>query len=175
MVTLKDNMQELFSSLEAVMVNEFRLSQSLCTLTQEERQALLDGKVEVITAITEKKEAVLDELGRAEDIRQKVTEQLIRLSGMGEYVENLAQLLPRIESPVAERIGRLREGILSLQGEIREMNRGNYALATLNLERLGALQNFLINLYSTNSTFYQPAGAANRAQSTTTISMDHRA
>lgn len=176
MIAPKDTLQELLASMESVMVTEFRLCQSLRTLTQEERQALLDGKVEELTALTEKKEAILDELSRSEEIRQRLADQMVRLSGLGEEVKTLSDLLPRLDSPVTERLSRLREGILTLQAEVRELNRGNYALATLNLERLGALQNFLVNLYSTNTSYYAPSGSpSGHGNLPTSISMDHRA
>jgi len=171
--TTKEVPEELLFSMEALMVNEFRSLQSLRTITQDERQILLDGNGNALMPLIEKKEALLDEINRLEVTRRTLADKIAQLSGIGE-IKNLSDLLNQVNLSASERIIRLRDGILALQGEIRELNRGNYALATLNLERLGALQGFIVNLFTTSS-FYQPISTAPAVQQSANWGMDQRA
>ncbi len=59
----KETPQEIMSAMEAIMVNEFRVCQSLLTLLQQERQALVQKDVETLSHLVEQKESLLDELG----------------------------------------------------------------------------------------------------------------
>lgn len=154
----KETPQEIMSAMEAVMVNEFRVCQSLLTVLQQERQALIQKDVDTLTHLIEQKESLLDELGSGEESRRS---QMDKLAYTNESIEgsiSLTELLRRLQLTVSERIYRLQEGIYALQGKIRELNRANNALAEMNLERITALQEYLVTLYSSPS-YYQPAGA----------------
>ncbi|MEI8131906.1 MAG: flagellar protein FlgN [Leptolinea sp.] len=154
----KETPHEIMSAMEAVMVNEFRVCQSLLTVLQQERQALIQKDADTLSNLIEQKESLLDELGSGEESRRSQMEKLAQTSGSNEGVTNLTDLLHRLQLTVSERIYRLQEGIYALQSKIRELNRANHALAEMNLERITALQEYLVTLYSSPS-FYQPSGA----------------
>lgn len=174
MSTVKDLPEELLFSIEAIMVNQFRVCQSLRTLTQEERQVLLELNADALMPLVEKKEALLDELGKLEDTRRMLTDKLAQLLTISSENDNLSEILARVKSPAAERVNRIREGILAIQGEISEMNKGNFALASLNLERLGAIQGLLVNLFSSPQC-YQPDSAVPPVEPPASWGMDHKA
>lgn len=154
----KETPQEIMSAIEAIMVNQFRVCQSLLTVLQEERQALIQKNADTLIHLIEQKESLLDELGSGEETRRSQMEKLAQTNGSIEPAVSLTDLLRRLQLTASERIYRLQEGIYALQSKIRELNRANHALAEMNLERISALQEYLVTLYSSPS-FYQPTGA----------------
>ncbi|HEX7555304.1 MAG TPA: flagellar protein FlgN [Leptolinea sp.] len=154
----KETPQEIMSAIEAIMVNEFRVCQSLLTVLQQERQALIQKDVDTLSRLVEQKESLLDELGSNEESRRSNMKKLALNSGIKEEVLGLTDLLRRLQLTASERIYRLQEGIFALQSKIRELNRANHALAEMNLERIKALQEYLVNLF-TSPSFYQPSAA----------------
>jgi flagellar biosynthesis/type III secretory pathway chaperone len=152
----KETPQEIMSAMEAVMVNEFRVCQSLLTVLQLERQALVQKDVEALSKLVEQKESLLDELGTNEESRRSHMEKLAQNSGLQNEVMGLTDLLRRLQLTASERLYRLQEGIVALQSKIRELNRANLALAQMNLERITALQEYLVSLFSSPS-YYQPS------------------
>jgi hypothetical protein len=123
--------------------------------------------------IVEKKEMLLDEISKLDSNRSQLTEKLEAHFSMQGRPATLNELLANIKFPVAERIHRLREGILAIQSEIRDLNLGNHALATLSMERLGALQGFLTKLF-TNSNQYQPRNLTPVSETVASWGMDTR-
>jgi flagellar biosynthesis protein FlgN len=154
----KETPQEIMSAMEAGMVNEFRVCQSLLTVLQQERQALIQKDADTLTHLIEQKEGLLDELGSGEESRRSNMEKLAQTHGSVEGITSLTDLLRRLQITASERVYRLQEGIYALQSKIRELNRANHALAEMNLERISALQEYLVSLYSSPS-YYQPTGA----------------
>jgi flagella synthesis protein FlgN len=154
----KETPQEIMSAMEAVMVNEFRVCQSLLTVLQQERQALIQKDADTLSRLVEQKEGLLDELGNGEEARRSNMEKLAQTNGSIESATSLTELLRRLQLTASERVYHLQEGIYALQSKIRELNRANLALAEMNLERITALKEYLVSLY-TSPSFYQPSGA----------------
>jgi flagellar biosynthesis/type III secretory pathway chaperone len=149
--------QELQGSLEDLLVREFRACQALCTFTKEERKALTIDDVNQLAELVEKKEALIDEIGLVEESRRTVVQELAAETGAPEQGGTLAELLPRLDPAVAGRLGRLREGILALSGEVRDLTSGNLALTATAIDRIDAVQSFLLSLCQPQIT-YQPPG-----------------
>lgn len=157
----KETPQEIMSAMEAVMVNEFRVCQSLLTVLQEERQALVQKDVETLSQLVEQKESLLDELGSNEETRRSCMEKLAQKSDARNDAMDLMGLLRNLQLTASERLYRLQEGIEALQSKIRELNRANMALAQMNLERITALQEYLVSLF-TSPSYYQPSSGSSQ-------------
>jgi len=152
----KQTLQDLFDSLEAVLVNTFRLCESLHKITRRERQALLENKADDLLVITREKSDVVTEMESNEEARQVISKELADLLGLEGKVQSLSDLLGKVDNTVdISKILRIQQGILTLQAEIREVNNGNYALATLNLQRLDAVQEYILGLF-TPPVYYRP-------------------
>lgn len=145
-MTVNPQLEEALHQIEADMVNQFRVVQALRALVQEEREDLVQRNAARLTDSVEKKESLLDELGRLEERRRQHTIKAAELCGLKDEDGSLNNLLAVLKDPMVERINHLREGFMTIQAELREINQGNYALAMLNLERLEALQGFLVDL-----------------------------
>jgi len=166
--------QDLIGSLEAVLVNMFRLSESLFEITKEERQALLEGKIDTLTNLASKKETILNDIESNDEPRRRITSQLAELKGLDPAKANLSDILAKIDDVDISQIVRLQQGILALQAEIREVNNGNYALATLNLQRLDAVQSYILSLL-TPANYYRPTVPLPTVEPPASWGMDRRA
>jgi len=168
-------LKQLLDALEASLVKVFRYCQSLFTLVKNERQILIEGRANELEAISTQKQKILDEMENAEQTRQKITGQISRLCGISHPVENLSDLLSDLEFERKQEVKRLQQGILALQTDIREINNGNYALATLNLQHLESVQGFLVNLIYAPSSYYGPTNAPKITEPPSSWGMDHKA
>ena len=96
----KQSLQDLVDSLEAILVNTFRLCESLHQITQQERQALLEAKTDDLNRIVQQKEGIVAEVESNEKARQVVAKQLVQLLGLGDDVQSLSDLLTHIDNQV---------------------------------------------------------------------------
>ncbi len=151
----KETTQQLFHGLEAVIVNQFRISQNLLAIVQNERQALVKSDIDLLNKLVEEKELLMDEMGQCENTRKGVCENIAVMNGFPETTR-MSDLLEKFQSVTVDRIKRLHEGIITVQTMIKEINQGNESLANINIERLDSLQGFLLSLF-TPSSYYQPS------------------
>jgi flagellar biosynthesis/type III secretory pathway chaperone len=152
----KQTLQDLFDSLEAILVNTFRLCESLHQITRRERQSLLDSKVDDLIAITREKSEIVTEMESNEEARQVIIRELAQMLGFDSKVVNLNELIAKVDNSIdTSKVSRIQQGIITLQAEIREVNNGNYALATLNVQRLEAVQEYIVGLF-TPPVYYRP-------------------
>jgi flagellar biosynthesis/type III secretory pathway chaperone len=149
--------QALLIDLEGLLAREFRACQSLQSLTKEERAALIRNDTRALLAIVDEKEALLDELGRIEDDRRMTVLELDRLLDARLDPPSVGGLLPMLDTTLADSLQRLCEGIAAVGGQIRETNHGNQALAVSALERMDAVQIFLLSFFQ-SPCGYQPLG-----------------
>jgi flagellar biosynthesis/type III secretory pathway chaperone len=105
----RETTQEIMSAIEAIMVNEFRVCQSLLTVLQQERQALVQKDVETLSNLVDQKESLLDELGSDEESRRSLLEKLAQNYGLEKEVLGLTDILRRLQMTASERVYRLQE------------------------------------------------------------------
>jgi flagellar biosynthesis/type III secretory pathway chaperone len=152
-----DKKQDLLNTLEDLLVREFRACQVLYDLSREERAAISNHDITRMLCLVEDKEAVLDELSSLDDSRRMTSQEMGSLLGLAVHAPTVADLLPALSVENASRIGRLREGILTVMDKVRDLNRGNHALASGELERADSVQAFLLSLVQPPVT-YGPLG-----------------
>lgn len=150
----------LATTLEDLLVREFRTCQSLHQLTKEERQALSQNDLAGLEVILEQKEVVLDELGQIEDRRRMVTQSLGDQVGLKDPNPTITAICQRFNNEMGQRIKRLKDGISALAEEIKVLTSGNHALAMITLERVDALQTLLIDSLRPSLTYDRPGTKA---------------
>jgi flagellar biosynthesis/type III secretory pathway chaperone len=165
---------EHLNALEDVLVKEFRLCQNLHALTKDERAALAKNDVSSLLTLVERKEALLDELGQLDDSRRTLTQETSQQLGLNIESPTLTDILPAIDLDSATRLGHLREGILALMNEVKDLTHGNRALAVTALERTDAVQAFLLSLYQTPAG-YRPQNVPASREPTLSWEVDHTA
>ncbi len=163
----------LLTSLESLLVKEFRTLQTLLALTREERVALTAYDCETLLTLVEQKEILLDELGRMDHQRQTTFHELMQMARQRFPFPDPADLLAALDATAADRIARLQEGMTVVSAKIRELTPGNQVLAASAMERLDATQTFLLRLFQPPPA-YQPAYYAPALQPAITFDLDHR-
>lgn len=150
-----EKLQEHLTILENVLVKEFRACQALHELTKEERLVLTSKDISGLLTLVEHKEAVLDEMSQLEDRRRMVVPQLAEIVGLQSQSPTLADVLIEIDNEYSDRLERLREGIVVLSGGIRNITCSNRTLAIAGLERVDAVQSFLLDLFQPLANYSQ--------------------
>ncbi len=161
----------LLTSLESLLVKEFRALQNLFALTRDERTALTAYNCEALLLLVEQKEILLDELGRLDSQRKSTFHELSQ--SIGQRFPTPSELLATLDAATADRITRLQEGMTVIAEKIRELTPGNQVLAASAMERLDATQTFLLKLFQP-PTGYQPAYYTPALQPAITFDLDHR-
>jgi len=142
--------QTLLDELEGLFIKEFRTCQTLYTLTQEERKALIGDDVVRLPALTNEKGVMLDRFSMLEESKFELLHQLGVVSdGASKRLQalRLVDFLTIIDEGSARRLLRIQEGILILQTQVRDLARGNRSLAANAVKRTSSLQAHLLNMY----------------------------
>lgn len=170
---MMDFVQENIAIIEDLLVKEFRTCQNLKSLIDNEREAMFNGGVERIMEIVEQKETLLDELEHLEEKRRAIVPDLADCLGLSTREGNILEIIHALDPENAGRLNRLREGILALVANIRDLTHGNRALAISALQRADALQAFLLHLFEPYK-HYQPPGIAHSRETTVSWDIDHK-
>jgi len=155
--------QTLLDELEGLFIKEFRTCQTLYTLTQEERTALIRDDVSCLPALTNQKGVMLDRFSMLEESKYELLHQLgVGSDGASKRLQalRLVDFLTIIEEGSARRLLRIQEGILILQTQVRDLARGNRSLAASALKRTSSLQAHLLNMCWAPQEGAPPTGAA---------------
>jgi flagellar biosynthesis/type III secretory pathway chaperone len=150
--------RSLIVSLEDILVQEFRAVQTLITITRDERQHLPTTDADILMALVEKKENLLDEMGLLEEKRRTTIQEIAASFGVQMKTSSVKELFPYLDPGTEGRLNRLSEGIASLVTQARDLNHGNHAMAGTSIEWLESTRAFLYGHYQ-NQVSYQPPGA----------------
>lgn len=159
------------SLLEQTLVREFRTCQHLLALVKQERTAMITNDSHSLLDLLERKEALLDEIGRLEDQRRMYIQSVSTALDMPSETPTLLQLAERLAPENAIRITNIYQGIETLLGQVRSLNHGNRALALSALEWIDAAQAFLLHLYHPQRE-YAPSGRLASYGTPATLELD---
>jgi hypothetical protein len=165
----KDEVRSALAALESALVEEFRALQAFAALTRAERRALADGDWRALQAVLPRKEAGQADLARLEAARSAAMGAWAQAAGLDELPGTLAEALPQLEPATGRRLSNLRQGILTLASELRELTRGNQALAASALQRVAAVREFVLDLNPPNEGYQPFRAGAPRSESILTL------
>lgn len=165
---------ESLNTLEEIMVKEFRVCQTLQSLTKDERVALSSNDASQLLALVEKKEATLDELGQIDEARRMIVQEIGSGLGLPSSSPTVADILRVLDADYARRLKHLHEGIVALMNDVRDLTHGNRTLAKVALERSDAVQAFLLSLFDV-PTGYKPPTIPTTRQSSIAWELDKAA
>ncbi len=131
--------------IERALAGEFRLYQKLLDVTRRERKALTGGGLLPLSDVIAEKERLIDELHGLELAREDAVRAYASSAG-NLQADTLSDVIAAVDAATADRFNRLRDGILSIASQLRELGSGNRALAGVALERLEATRSYLISL-----------------------------
>jgi flagellar biosynthesis/type III secretory pathway chaperone len=146
----------MVTSLEDILVKEFRICQSLQSITKDERLALTKNDVPALSTLVEQKEALLDDLTQIEDHRRMLSQNLGEVFGIQATSPTLTEISSSLNADTGGRINHLRDGILAIAEEIKVLTSGNRALAMAAMDRVDAVQTFLLDIFRPTLSYDRP-------------------
>lgn len=150
--------QPFLSVIETTLAAELRLTQTIASLTENERVALQKNDLNTLAELVNKKEAQMGELVQIEHTRNEAAMAYASENKMADAATALHDdTLTRIDRNAAQRIKVLRDGVQAYVERTRSLNTGNRALLQVALDRNAALRDFLLQLVSAHDT-YGPRG-----------------
>jgi len=161
-----DHNAQMSIPLESFLVSEFRAYQTLLKLTKEERKALVKADILSLAGIVEQKDSLMDEIHRLEKGRSQVIREWVDRTGYPAAAPTIQELVGFLPKPTTQRLERIRSGILSIAEELRDLTRGNQALAVSALERLDHMRTLILSFdqptdhYASSGRKKDPATAA---------------
>lgn len=168
-----ENLQGSGEPLEEMLVQQFKLCQSLHSLTRDERIALTKQDIPGLANLAEQKEALLDRMSQVEERRRVTVQEVAVQAGLRLDAATIADVIPVLPPQQAGRVANLREGIIAISQEIRDLTGGNHALIMLGLERIDALQTFLLDLYRPTITYQRPGSIQPNSMPELSLDVDH--
>ncbi|KAB2953639.1 flagellar protein FlgN [Heliorestis acidaminivorans] len=122
-VVMNDAREDLFQRLLSVMNMQGQIFKGLLALAKSKEKALIESNIEEIKKLTEAENTLINQSGQVENLRQKVTEELIQSMGLSsaqsKTVSEIMSHLPEEWRP------RLMEPVQLLQDKISDLNRQN--------------------------------------------------
>jgi flagellar biosynthesis/type III secretory pathway chaperone len=154
-------MQELLVVLEDHLVKEFRMLQSLITLSKNERVCLRNRDTSQLLRVVEEKEALLDTIGLLMDSERMTIQKISEEVGLKSDTYSLVKLFPYFALEQRKRLKNLHEGISTLVDQAKELSLGNRAMADTNAQILDATQAYLLRLIMPPANYQHHPAATN--------------
>lgn len=170
---LYETKANLITTLEGILVEEFRTCQSLQKVVKQERYLLIEADVNSLSDLIEEKDILLDELSQIEEQRRMTIEKLTEHYPLVKELTTAEDLFELLDPVVSKRLERLYTGIRTLIDQIKEFNLGNQALALNGLSRVDAVQAYLLNIFQ-NPQDYQPPGSTSQQSEVLVYDLDQR-
>lgn len=150
--------QPFLSVIETTLAAELRVTQTIASLTENERVALQKNDLNTLAELANKKDAQMGELVQIEQTRNEAAMTYANENKMADAATALRDdTLTRIDRIAAQRIKVLRDGVQAYVERTKSLNTGNRALLQVALDRNAALREFLLQLVSAHDT-YGPRG-----------------
>jgi FlgN protein len=165
-MNLTQNQKDLVSSLERLLIQEYQACQRLEHLTLQEREILIAQDSSKVLEVVEQKENLLEEIAQLNQSHLALINKLQDALNLGDAANSLSEILTRIEPESAQSLGLLQQGILTVVTTVKDLTRGNQALAKTAVDRAEALQTFLLSLIQTSIGYQRPGTPKNKDLST---------
>lgn len=152
--------KETWDKLTNVLTELLSIYKAILILSQEKRKILIAAKARELEQITIKEEMLILQVGRLENLRQKVIAELGALYGLTADDSTLSSLKEVAEEHTARQLDTLAEQFEKVLGELVPMNKLNTNL----IRQALVLVNYNINILaqSTSSPTYAPEGQSKR-------------
>lgn len=160
--------------LESFLVSEFRAYQTLLKLSRQERKALMKADVLTLAGIVEQKDSLMDEIRRLEKGRSQVVRDWADYMGWSRRNPTIQEVIPHLPGASAERLKRIRTGILAISEELQDLTRGNQALAVSALERLDNMRTLILS-FDQPPDHYACTGEKKISHAAASIRLEERA
>ena len=119
--------------LIAIMSEQEQLCARLLELSRAEREAILEGRVDLIEGVTREKAGLIAEMERHEQRRRSIAAEIARELGLAGET-SLRSLAAQVGGPEGEELMEIRDRVATAATRLREANEGNLRLMSRSLD-----------------------------------------
>lgn len=152
-------MKDRWEALIAVLGKILSIYQGILTLSQEKKQVLVAARSHDLERVTKQEELLILQVGKLEELRRKLVDELKAIHGITEVGHSLLPLQKVATPTIANKLEAFRKNIGDIVAEITPLNKLNNELIQ---QALGFI-NYNINILSQTAVgpTYAPKGQAN--------------
>ncbi|MCX8129901.1 MAG: flagellar protein FlgN [Clostridia bacterium] len=136
---------KLLGELINVLEQENRVYDSILKISQSKTNIIVEGKVSELENIVKLEQSLVLQMGRLEDMREKLVEKLSVLLNLKPSEITVSELMKHIKSDEAQRLKACQDTLAGTVKELKNTNELNSKLIKNSLDFI----NFSINLIST--------------------------
>ncbi|WP_378950672.1 flagellar protein FlgN [Pelosinus sp. sgz500959] len=137
-------MNEKWEGLLAVLSQMLSIYQAILTLSQQKNRILVAAKPQELETVTKSEEVLILQVGKLEEIREKLVKELMVLYGMRDGRASLDELTNVAQPAIIEKLEIFKKEFSKVMAEIGSLNKLNTELIK---QALGFI-NYNINLLS---------------------------
>ena len=148
-------MELLLTKFVGLLDEEIDLYESLLSILQKEKSAVVDSSLEKLIESSKEKENLFLKIRILEEQRPVILERLAQKLGQSTQSLTLTKLSHLVQEPYATRIRNCQSSFVSLVQSIQEINLANKALLNHSLELVRGSLSLLNDLMSSNQIYYR--------------------
>ncbi len=148
-------MKLLLEKLISIFNLQTDLHQSLISVLEEEKKAIIDSDHFELTRVSHEKTNLILRIQKQEDQRSIIHASLAEALEKTPQELTLKGLCRLIEEPYSSRLNFCRSNFVPLLNKVRKENDGNKILLFQSIELVRSSLNILNSLMSSNSVYYQ--------------------
>jgi len=156
-LTVKNRMNLMLDNLLALLEEETGLYGLMLSLTQSEKDAVINSNLDEMNKIAEEKDTLFFKIQTVEGQRQDVVKELAESMEWSPHDLTLGKLSQLVKEPYSSRLKERRSNLLALVQSIRDINSSNRELINHSLELVRSSFSFLNNA-TAHKTVYHSTG-----------------
>lgn len=151
--------KEQIEELQNILVAEADAYRQLITLTETERIALQTENLDSLTAVTEEKQKLLEQVSAWEQVRTKVVSHLAQEFDLAPDI-SLLDLITHLDEAMAQKLSAIRAEFIQLVEQLLTLNHGNQLMLQTGLVRVESTFDYLSVLAAPRNNSYTATGSS---------------
>lgn len=156
-----DGVGKSVEQLILTLNKEYDIYEEVLKLAKEKRRIIIEGRVKELDGITRKEQSIIVTLGKLENIREAVVNNIIKEMEIKDDVENITSLVKYLDDEDREKVLEIKEKLVKLLDEVKKENDLNSQLIKQSLEYIEFNKNLLTSLENQGLTYGANANEKN--------------
>lgn len=157
-----DSMKKLFDELNEVLLEELNVYKEMLEVTNKKTEVITAGHVKDLDKITQLENTIIINIGKLEDKREKVVENIRKQLGLQEEL-NMTNIMEHLDKQAANDIEIIKSQLLDTLNKLKEKNQLNNVLIQDSLEFIN-LNIELLTSTSEQGTYNNKTGKEKSSQ-----------
>jgi flagellar biosynthesis/type III secretory pathway chaperone len=158
-----------------ILQNEYEIYQKLYQLSEEKQEIIIDNKVDDLLRIIEDEQEEIKKIDKMEAERIEFLKGIAKDNSLDEGELSFAKLMEMISNPSKSELKNIRQEILDLLGELRDINEINANLIRESLKLNDYTLQLLTESNISKIRTYQKPGDENQGNDQKRSIIDHKA